>query len=298
MLKPGYQWLAAALTAMFATCAAGAQADASPEPAQVQSKIIGNAHGQVETLIQGRGPVIVILPSLGRSATDYDQVAVYLAAEGFRVIRPFPRGSGQSRGAMTGVTLHDFAGDVAAVMDQEKTGPAIVVGHAWGSQPARMLAVERPDLVKALVLAAASVGKFPPGSKEKSYGRLVEAINGSGDPTLPEAQRLSYLQQAFFAPGHDARVWLSGWFPATHHAQAEARDHTPIDSYYYGGNVPILDLRAQYDTVVIPHVLKALLGTRVTEGEIANAGHAMAPEQPLAMSKAIAAYARQIYQTK
>lgn len=288
--------LAAALASVFVTNVFAAEPVF--EPAAIQRKIIKNGPGQVETLIQGKGPVIVILPSLGRSAEDFDEVAMRLASEGFRVIRPLPRGSGLTKGKMTGITLHDFAGDVAAVLDHEKTGAAVIVGHAWGSQPARVLAVDRPELVKALILAAASVGKFPPGSTEKSYGRLVEAINGSGDSSLPEAQRLIYLKQAFFAPSNDPRVWLKGWYPETHHAEAEARDHTPVDSYYFGGSVPILDLRAQYDTVVIPHVLKALLGDRVTEGEIADAGHALAPEQPLALSKAIATYARQIYQVK
>jgi len=273
-------------------------AESARAPTVVEKKLIRNGSVQIEALIQGRGPVIVILPSLGRSAEDYDEVAIRLASEGFRIIRPLPRGSGRSKGPMTGITLHDFAADVATVLDREKTGPAVIVGHAWGSQPARVLAVDRPDLVKALIMAAASVGKFPPGSKEKSYGRLVEAINGSGDPSLPEAQRLIYLQQAFFAPGNDPKVWLKGWYLETHHAEAEARDSTPVDSYYFGGTAPMLDLRAQYDTVVIPHIFKALLGDRVMEGEIANAGHAMAPEQPLAMSKAIAAYARQVYQVK
>ncbi|UDG94396.1 alpha/beta fold hydrolase [Rhodococcus opacus] len=234
---------------------------------------------QIETISQGEGPA-VILPSLGRSAEDYDDVAARLADDGFRVLRPEPRGIGQSKGPMEGLDMHDFAADVAAVLDQEKVGPSLVVGHSWGSQPARMLAEDRPDLVRGLVMAAASAGKLPPGSTEKPYSRNREAIDGSGNLSLPESQRLEYLKQAFFAPGRDPSPWLTGWYPETHDAQAQARNETPVDAYFAGGSVPILDLQAQYDTVVVPDVFKPMLGDRVTTAVVPDAGHAMAPNNP------------------
>ncbi|ANH73094.1 alpha/beta hydrolase fold family protein [Ralstonia insidiosa] len=261
----------------------------------MQRTLVRYGDVQIEALSQGVGPTVVILPSLGRGAEDYDEVARLLAADGLRVLRPQPRGIGQSKGPMANLDMHAFAADVAAVLDQEKTGPVVVVGHAWGSQPARMLAVDRPDLVRGLVMAAASAGKLPPGSNEKPYGRLREAIDGSGNLALPEAKRLEYLRQAFFAPGHDPRPWLGGWYPDTHHAQAHARNVTPVDAYFAGGTVPMLDLPAQYDAVVVPNVFKPMLGNRVTVEVIPDAGHAMAPEQPVAMSRAIARFARRVY---
>lgn len=132
---------------------------------------------QIEFNDQGAGPIICILPSLARSGRDYDEVAAKLVAAGFRVLRPEPRGVGLSRGSMENLDLHDFARDVAAVLDHEATGPIVVVGHAWGSQPARTLAADRPDLVRGIVMAAASAGKLPPGSTEKPYSRLRDAID-------------------------------------------------------------------------------------------------------------------------
>ena len=32
----------------------------------------------------------------------------------------------------------------------------------------------------------------------------------AGDPALPEEERLATLRLAFFAPGHDASIWLTG----------------------------------------------------------------------------------------
>jgi pimeloyl-ACP methyl ester carboxylesterase len=262
-----------------------------------KSTIMTDGRVSIETYDQGFGPVIVFLPSLGRSANDYDVVTGFLIEDGWRIVRPQPRGIGTSAGPMSNLTLHDFAADVAMVMDQLGTGPAIVVGHAWGSQPARMLAVDRPDLVRGVVLAAASAGKLPLGSNEKPYRRNREAIDGSGNMELPEEQRLEYLRQAFFAPGNDPHAWLSGWYGATHKAQAHARDITPIDEYFSAGQiVPILDLQAQHDTVVVKNVFEPALGTRVEVHTIQDAGHAMAPEQPKAMADAIAAFARRCYQ--
>lgn len=251
---------------------------------------------QIEFDAQGAGPIICVLPSLARSGRDYDEVAAKLVAAGFLVLRPEPRGVGLSRGPMENLDLHDFARDVAAVLDHEATGPIVVVGHAWGSQPARTLAADRPDLVRGIVMAAASAGKLPPGSAEKPYSRLRDAIDGAGDLTLPTSRRLECLRKAFFAPGHDPSIWLDGWFPAAHEAQGRAREMTPVDDYFSGGDsVPILDLQAEHDAVVIPDVMKPYLGDRVTVQVVRDAGHAMAPEQPQAMSDAIADFARAVY---
>ncbi len=258
-------------------------------------------HGDVHlvALDQGSGPVIVILPSLGRGAADYDAVAAYLAADGFRVLRPQPRGIGGSAGPMTGLTLHDYTGDVAAVITSAAPGSrVIVVGHAYGNFVARMLATDHPDLVRGVVLAAASAGKVPPGVTEKPISPQVrEAIDRSGDPSLPDAERLQYLQRAFFAPGNDPSVWLTGWYPAAMAAESAASAATPVDVWFAAGTAPILDLQAEDDTVAprkFAGVLRAALGDRVTVVVIPHAGHALAPEQPKAMADAIAAYARSL----
>jgi pimeloyl-ACP methyl ester carboxylesterase len=251
---------------------------------------------------QGQGPVIVMLPSLGRSVRDYDQVAERLVADGFRVLRPEPRGIGLSKGPMDHLSVHDFAKDVAAVIENENKGPVVVVGHAWGNFAARQLAADRPDLVRGVVIAAASAGKVPPGSNEKPIGpEMRKAIDGAGDMTLPEAQRLEYLRKAFFAPGNDPHVWLTGWHAETHEAESHARNTTPVDDYFAAGTAPILDLQAESDAVAprrFSQVLKNMLGDRVTVVVIPNAGHALAPEQPQAMADAIAAFAHKAFADK
>src|SRR5580658_7448605 len=139
---------------------------------------------RIEVAAEGHGPLIVMLPSRGRGADDFDEVAGELVKAGFRVLRPQPRGAALSLGPMQNLTLHDLAHDVAAVIrNAGDGGPAIIVGHAFGSWVARMTAVDHPELVRGVVMAAAAAKAYPvgfPGAQE-----LSEAVRKSGDFTLP-----------------------------------------------------------------------------------------------------------------
>ena len=152
--------------------------------------LIHRGDTQIEILSQGAGPLIVLLPSLGRGAEDFDAIAERLAAAGFRVLRPQPRGIGQSNGPMSGIDLHDYANDIAAVIEHAAGGRAFVVGHAFGNRVARLLATVRPELVSAVALVAANVGRDP------SPPNVRAAIRTSADPSAPEAERLAALRFA------------------------------------------------------------------------------------------------------
>jgi pimeloyl-ACP methyl ester carboxylesterase len=296
-----------AILFLAAFCALSRAQDSTPSAAKSQVRInrtaplrffVDRGPAHIEVIAQGAGPVLVILPSLGRGAEDYDVVAKVLAEERFRVLRPQPRGVGRSTGPMSGQTLHDLAADIAAVIEHEKSGPAVVAGHAYGHFVARMLATDRPELVRGLVLAAASPGKVPKGVNEPPVKPEVrEAIRQASDLSLPEAERLSALQLAFFAPDHDPHVWLSGWHPETEKMENEASAATPVDEWFACGHAPVLDLQAENDAVAQPKfrsVLKSELGDRVTVLVIPNAGHALAPEQPESMANAIAVFAHSL----
>jgi pimeloyl-ACP methyl ester carboxylesterase len=242
----------------------------------------------IEVLAQGHGPRIVLLPSLGRGADDFDAIAERLARAGFRVLRPQPRGIGASRGPMTGIDLHDYAADVAALIAHDGGGAAFVVGHAFGNRVARMLATDRPDLVRAVSLIAANVGHAP------SPPVVREAIKASANPALPDAERLAALQFAFFAPGNDARAWLKGWYPDVLAAQRLAGDRTSREADFAAGEAPILYLQPDHDPLAHEEdarELKRSLGDRVTIMVFRDCSHAAVAEQPQAISDALIDYA-------
>jgi pimeloyl-ACP methyl ester carboxylesterase len=243
---------------------------------------------------QGHGPVIVLLPSLGRGAADLVEIAEPLCDAGWRVLRPQPRGHGGSTGPLEGKTLHDWAGDIAAVIRHETCRPVWVVGHAHGNWIARTLASDFPELVRGLVLLAGSAGKVPSGTQALPIPPDVRAmIERCAEPGLPDGERLVALERAFFAPGNDARPWLTGWDRHLMAMQTAAQKRTPVDDFFAGGGKPILNVQAEHDVVApqaYANVLREYLGERVTNLTIANAGHALLPEQPDAVVAAILDY--------
>ena len=243
----------------------------------------------IDLIAEGRGPLIVLLPSRGRDSEDYDEVAAGLAKAGFRVLRPQPRGMHASKGPMKDITLHDLARDIAEVITRENAGPAVIVGHAYGNWVARMTAVDYPKLVRGVVLAAAAAKKFP--------ARLSELVSKSADMKLPEAERLAYMREIFFAPQSDATVWLKGWWAEASEAQRVAAANVKQSDWWAAGTVPLLDLQAGSDPFKpagTQNELKDEFTSRVTIVVIPNASHALLPEQPAAVTEAIADWVRKL----
>jgi pimeloyl-ACP methyl ester carboxylesterase len=260
--------------------------------AVVTSTIVQRGNVQIEVLVQGYGPRIVLLPSLGRGATDFDMMAERIAAAGYRVLRPQPRGIGRSRSPALYADLQDCAADIAAVIESEGGDAALVAGHAFGNRVARMLATDRPELVRGVSLIAANVGHAP------STPPIREAIRNSADPALPDEERLAALRFAFFAPGNDPRPWLDGWHPEVLAAQRIAGDRTSRQLDYAGGTAPILYLQPGHDPlahVEDAHEFKRALGDRVTVIVIDNASHAAIAEQPEAISRALIDFAKRLW---
>jgi pimeloyl-ACP methyl ester carboxylesterase len=265
---------------------------AIPVRAEPEWKIAFYDDIRIEVAVEGRGPLIVMLPSRGRGAEDFDDVAGELVKAGFRVLRPQPRGAALSLGPMQNLTLHDLAHDVAAVIrNAGDGGPAIIVGHAFGSWVARMTAIDHPELVRGVVMAAAAAKAYPAGfagAKE-----LSEAVRKSGDFTLPTSERLRYLRVAFFAPNSDARTWLQGWHPAADEIQLAAGRATQQSEWWSGGTVPLLDLQGELDPFkprAMSNEMRDEFGERVSVVVIPNASHALMPEQPDAVAAAILAW--------
>ena len=241
----------------------------------------------VEWLAQGDGPPVVLLPSLGRDSEDLEHLAGCLAAAGWRALRPTPRGIGASQGPLEDITLHHLAADVIAVIEDEARGPAVIAGHAFGNWVARVAAVDRPDLVRAVIVLAAGPRRVRP--------EAAAGLDPCMDASLPIAERLGWLRRTFFAPGSDASVWLDGWHPAVSRAWRAAKARTPVDEWWSAGGVPMLDVRAGDDAFVAPDdrwSLQVELGDRVASVTVADAGHALLPEQPEAVAESVLGYLR------
>lgn len=238
---------------------------------------------QLEIFVQGRGPTVLMLASLGRAAEDFDDLAERVAEAGYRVIRPQPRGIGHSSPASTGLSLDDLAADVGAIIDWSGSATVTLIGHAFGNRLARNTAHLYPEKVERLVLLACG-GQVPIDPP------ILASLTAVFDESLTPEAHLDHVWRAFFAPGHDASVWAGGWFPPTATMQSTAVRTSNHAAWKLGGGQPMLIVQAMQDVIAPPANAESLLAAaphQMTRIDIDEAGHAMLPEQPEAIGEAV-----------
>jgi len=256
----------------------------------MQTRKIQRDDAELEVLLEGDGPTLVLLPSLGRGAHDFDDLSHRLARAGYRVVRPQPRGVGESNGPLDRLTMQMLADDVAEVIRSLGNESVVVAGHAFGNRVARMLATSHPELVEAVVLLAAG-GRVPISDE------IGQALRSSFDDSLSERERLAAIKLAFFAEGNDPAVWRDGWYAGVAAAQGKANRETPVETWWAAGGKPLLVVQPAEDRIApianAEHLAEAY-PDRVHVVEIPRAGHALLPEQPEAVAAAMLAWLRQL----
>ncbi|KAL5603903.1 hypothetical protein FOVSG1_006653 [Fusarium oxysporum f. sp. vasinfectum] len=252
------------------------------------SQYVQSGPTSTRVLVQGHGPAVVIIPSYGRDGgDDFNGLTSALVDAGYLVLRPQPRGTLGSVGPMVNVTLDDLASDVADVIDTLGGGRAIVFGHAFGTFVTKRVALNYPDKVPAIVVASPGGQKIP---KDIAGIPFV-----TGNTSLPVATRLAALEKAFFAPGHDAHIWLNGWYPDTltmEHGAIEAAGD--LTKFWAGANsTQVLELipaedpfqpKDQWNTTT------DLYPDRAISVVIENASHALLPENLNGVVEAVLPY--------
>ena len=240
----------------------------------------------IDVIIDGEDgrPPVVLLPSSIRDSEDFDNVAERIANGGYLVLRPQPRGMGDSRGPVENFTLHTLADDVATTIRQLGKGiPAIIVGHAFGHYVARVTDLDHSSLVRGVVIAAGE-------QRYQNDPSLRVSLDCASNTSLPRDERLQHLYHAFFVSTSDASVWLSGWYPELRSFYRNAAQVPPKSEWWPITHSLILDLQATEDPwrpSQSRNELKDKLGSFVTVQVIEGASHALFPEQPEKVADAI-----------
>lgn len=134
---------------------------------------------------RGEGEPILLVHA-GAFAAWYPTLADEEALIGFRLVAPVRAGYDSTTPAPgRHLTIADHAGHCAAVLDSLGVGQAHIVGHSSGSMIGLQLAVDRPDLVRSLVLVepASALVLLPPHVAEgfgQAMGSMVETA-AAGD---------------------------------------------------------------------------------------------------------------------
>ena len=235
-------------------------------------------------------PVLVMIPSLGRSASDFNELAETAAASGYRVLLVEPRGM-RDKGGLDNdrLTLFDLADDVAAITRREQTDRHIVIGHAFGNRVARAYATRYGRATRGVVLLAA-------GGKVAIDPQARTALVRSFWAWMPDGWRRPYVRYGFFADGNEVPGhWMRGWNIPTSQMQIRATRNVPSEDWWSGGRAPLLVVQGMADTIAPPEhtadLLEAEFAGRVSVVRLAKAGHAILPEQPEKTASAVLDFA-------
>lgn len=149
----------------------------------------------------GAGHPVLLLHPVGLDGEFWDDVAAVLSAH-WRVIALDLPGHGQSDVGPHEQSLSQMALEIAELIDAVGQPPVTVVGCSLGGMVAQALALERPDLVGALVLANTSHDRDA-ASRAALEKRAEKAL--SGMPTIV-ADTIERWFDPSYAAAHPDRV--------------------------------------------------------------------------------------------
>jgi pimeloyl-ACP methyl ester carboxylesterase len=93
-------------------------------------------------------------------------------------------------------------------------------------------------------------------------------------------------------------VWLDGWREDVMHMEREATEATPKPEWWNAGTAPVLDLQSECDPLSPPDSRNCYVeqfgAHRVTITLIPGAAHALLPEQPEAVARAMLDYLKKL----
>jgi pimeloyl-ACP methyl ester carboxylesterase len=259
-----------------------------PRQAVGTSKILTVGRATLQCFDAGAGETVVLLPGFGRAASDYNELVQALNQAGYRTVALELRGVGASRSPFwPRATLQDFAADVAGVVRELggiPGGKVHVLGRAFGSRVARAVAVHYPHLVRSVILLAAGGLVLPSFWVYWRYGLLASRVS-------PPFLRRWIVQQTLYAPGNRPPHYLvygGSWRALSRQAYAARR--SPLETWWHGGQAPMLVVHGQEDRLAPlanATASRDRFPERVQLVVVPHAGHALLPEQPGLVTDAV-----------
>lgn len=244
----------------------------------------------------GAGPPVLLLHGLGSSGRDWNLVAPALAA-GHRLLVPDVRGHGRSGKPAGAYGVPLFARDIAALCDHLGLTALHVVGVSMGGMIGFQLAVDRPELVRSLVV-----------------------IN-SGPDMVPRtlrmwlALKLRVTLLRLFGPAYLGRLLAQRLFPQPEQGELRQRFQTSIGENEPGAYLratqgligwtvldrlaevrcPVLCLASEHDyTPLAAKQAYVRLLKDAQLQEVKDSGHAAPVDQPAQVIAAVTSFVRAV----
>lgn len=151
---------------------------------------------EINYIDEGDGVPVVLIHGLAGDLSAWKPQVGALRGR-HRVIAFDNRGAGRSTQVDEPVTTADLARDTIALMETLGIGQAHIVGRSMGGAIAQIIALERPDLVRSLVLCASFAKLDPLGERVLTNMReVLEWRNSWQDHAHHSIQ--NFVGSAFF----------------------------------------------------------------------------------------------------
>jgi pimeloyl-ACP methyl ester carboxylesterase len=146
----------------------------------------------------GRGVPLVLIAGTGYPGATWPPALLAALATKHTVLTFDHRGTGASPASATPFSTRLFAQDALGLMDRLGLAPAHVLGHSMGGRVAQWMALDRPDRVRTLILAATGPGQFR-DDKPVTRGIPVRTAKELAEKGYERYMR-EHMADTFFTP--------------------------------------------------------------------------------------------------
>ena len=207
----------------------------------------GMLKGRLPCLAFGEGPTLVVLPGLGM--TNANPKSIQRWGE-LRLLAPLARAFtvyrvGRRVGLEPGTTMTDLVNDYAVALEDEFDEPVDVLGISTGGSIALQLAVNKPTMLRRLVVAGAAYRLSEYG---REFQRRTAELSAAGDRRgLARMQAPDVTDSRLGRRIAGGLLWLAGplfirrgWDPSDMVATIEAEDAFDVGERLDEISVPTL----------------------------------------------------------
>jgi pimeloyl-ACP methyl ester carboxylesterase len=158
----------------------------APSPTTAADQSLRLTDGTIAFALNGRGPLVVMVPGLGDLKEEYRFLAERIVSAGYRVATMDLRGHGNSSVGWPDYSNAALGSDVVALIRHISSGPAAVIGTSMGAGAAAWAAAESPSDIRSLVLIGPFVRQVPiPWWKSALFKTVFQtAFRGPWGPVL------------------------------------------------------------------------------------------------------------------
>jgi pimeloyl-ACP methyl ester carboxylesterase len=219
--------------------------------------------GGLPCLSFGEGPPLVVFPGIGMSNANPEGIQRWGE---LRLLSPLARAFtvyrvGRRVGLNSGTTMADLANDYAVALEEEFDAPIDVLGISTGGSVALQLAVDRPGMLRRLVVAGAA---FRLSEYGREFQRRMARLSAAGD-----RREISRMQAPDVSDSRLGRrvagglLWLAGplfisreWDPSDMIATIEAEDPFDVGERLGEISAPTLVIGGGHDRFYPPELFR------------------------------------------